>query len=472
MSGIRSAQGLTRRDALRKVGLGIGVLAALPLLQACGPGAPPPPTPLPKAASAPATVPAAAPTTAPAAPTTAPAAASTSVAAAKPAANATTVTFWYWTDNPNQAKDYLTILQNFSSQHPEISLKPDALPTVLETRQKVLTSFAAGAAPDTSQDGESWLQEFYSGKIIDPVEDRIKAWDKGADFYPNVLDMCRIIPKNPVLHVPNRILVDMMYYRKDLFDAAGLKPPDSYDDVLQAGLKLTKEGERWGYAMRGGDSNGTGQLDSLMLGDGVKIVDETGNVDHDSPQAIQSCDFWISMYTKQKICQPSAPADAYPQLFAAFQAGKIAMLHHGLHSWETQKSALGDKVASVMIPKGKAKRFNGASTTGTVLYSSSKNKDEAWKLVAYLGTAEASHFFIEWGAAPAIKSLAELPLFKLNDFYKVALASQPNWGALPQWHKFWPKYLDNWPPNIQRALKGETSPTQFAQAMAKILREG
>jgi len=31
-----------------------------------------------------------------------------------------------------------------------------------------------------------------------------------------------------------------MYYRKDLFDAEGLKAPETWDDVIAGGLKLHK----------------------------------------------------------------------------------------------------------------------------------------------------------------------------------------------------------------------------------------
>jgi len=481
VSETRNRPRLTRREM---VASSVGLLAGSALLQACAPSAPAAPTAAPaKATEAPkAAAPAAAPTTAPAAPaaptaapakpTEAPKPTAAPAAAAKPAAGVITVTHWTWTDNPTQQKDYETVLKKFNEQNTNVQVKWDFLPTGIETRQKVLTSFAAGGAPDNSQLSESWLAEFYDGKIIDPCEDRIKSWDKGKELYENVLDMSRILPKNPVLYVPNRVLVDMLYYRKDWFDQAGLKPPDSYDDLLAAGLKLAKPGERAAFAMRGGDSNGTGQLNSLLYGNGVKIVDENGKVDHDSPEAIAGCDFFISMYTKHKICQDSAPSDKYPQLFAAFEAGKVAMLHHGLHSWETQKKALGDKVASTMIPKGKVKRFVGAGGHGTCMYSSSKQKDASWLVAAYLATAEGAKMFVDWGAAPANKKLAELPVFKDNDFYKVALASQPHWGSSPTWYKYWPKYFDNWPPNFQRALKGEITPEAFAKAMAKILREG
>jgi multiple sugar transport system substrate-binding protein len=475
-----------RRRALLK---SLAFAGAATALAACAPAAPAAPTAAPaaKAAEAPkAAAPAATTAPAAAAPTTAPTAAPkptdapkpteapkpTAAAAAKPAAGVTTVTHWTWTDNPTQQKDYETVLKKFNEQNTSVQVKYDFLPTGIETRQKVLTSFAAGGAPDNSQLSESWLAEFYDGKIIDPCEDRIKAWDKGKELYENVLEMSRILPKNPVLYVPNRVLVDMLYYRKDWFDQAGLKPPDTYDDVLAAGLKLAKPGERAGFAMRGGDSNGTGQLNSLIYGNGAKIVDETGKVDHDSPEAIAACEFFISWYTKSKICQDSAPSDKYPQLFAAFEAGKVAMLHHGLHSWETQQKALGDKVAATLIPKGKLKRFVGAGGHGTCMYSSSKQKDASWLISSYLATAEGAKMFVDWGAAPANKLLAELPAFKTNDFYKVALASQPSWGASPTWWKYWPKYFDNWPPNFQRALKGEITGEQFAKTMAKILREG
>ena len=179
------------------------------------------------------------------------------------------------------------------------------------------------------------------------------------------------------------------------------------------------------------------------------------------------------LVNKHKVTQPSALTDRFPELFAGLQGGKLAMVHHGLWSWKTQETVLKEKVSAAPIPKGKKGRFASTGVEGTIVYATSKNQDEGWKVAAFLGEPEQAKLFMyERGSGPILKTLTSDSIFKENRFYKAALDSQSGWGSFPDWHPNWPKMADRWGPEIQRLVKDEINAERFCKTMADVLRKG
>jgi multiple sugar transport system substrate-binding protein len=483
MSVAKLYQVLSRRRVLGVAGGTVGAV----LTAACGatppptaapaptkPAEAPKPTEAPKSgAAAPATAPAAAaPTTAPA-----PAAAATKPAAAAPAAatKQTTVEYWYHSDDAAWAKVIADSLDRFRQKQPAIMLKHDLLPTIVETRKKVLTSFAAGAGmPDVWFGGQEHAAEFYPAKVIIGLDDRVKGWKGSEDWLPNMPDLSRGRPSDPIGMVPSSMSVFYLYYRVDWLQEAKIKPPDTLDELLEAAKALTKAPERFGYGMRGGDSGSFGQqVGQYLKGDGVEIVKPDGTVDLDSPEAIARVQWFQEFTTKHKVTQPSALTDRFPELFAALGGGKLALVHHGLHSWRTQDDALHEKVSAIPIPKGNKRRWVLSGSSGNMVGAPSKAQDQAFELAAFLGEVEQVRPFAhQVGYGPILKSMLNDAIFKENRFYKVALDSQPNWGTFPSWHQNYPKFTDRWTPEFQRLLRSEITAEQFCKTVADVLRKG
>ena len=467
-------RGMTRRSML--IGL-VGVTGAA-LATACSqPSAPAakPAEPAKPAEAAKPAAPAAQPAAPAAKPTDAPAAAappSTPQPQIAPVtARSIVLTYWFWADDADQAKIITDAIDRFHKAQDKIQIKPDQLPTVADTQKKILSSAAVGQAPDTSLGTSGWLQDMYDGDILHPIQDYFDKWERKSDFYPNVLDMARVKPGQPILFVPNHLIVNYLYVRLDWLKEANLQPPDTFEDMIKAAKAMTKAPDRFGFGLRGGDVQAISMLGHWYVGNGTYIVNEKDESDFDSKAAIETTEQYVAMYTKDKSAQPSAPADRFPQLFAQFQGGKLAMFQHGLHSWKVQEAALGDKITSIAIPKGKARRAVFAGAEGTLIYKGTKNPDAAWEFAKFMGeTEQAKEFVIRRGAGPTLKSVGADPIFKDNRFYKAAMDSQPDWTSLPDWHRNWLKFRDTFVPMFQQVLKEEITATKMHEDLAKILR--
>jgi len=394
---------------------------------------------------------------------------------AAPSTEPVELVFWYWADDPYQASLLTDSLDRYTEQNPHITFTADLIQTINDTRTKLVTSFAAGTdMPDFSEGSNAWLPEFHRAGMVVPLEDRIQEWEHFDDWLPSVKELARGAASDPIMIMVNKVMVNYTYYRADWLEEAGLQPPDTQEDFLEVARALTDAPDRYGYGLRGGDNGGFAQqLSHFLKGNGVDFVLEDGSTDWESPEAIETVAWYVSLYTEHKVTQPSAPSDRFPELFALLQGGTIALLDHGIWSWKTQSDALGDAVSAVQKVQGSERRWVSAGAEGPIMYTTSEHQDETWEVLKHMASPEEAFIFsVERGAGPTFQSLQEEAIYSENRFFKAALDSAPYWGQLPFWHENWPAMTDRYTPEMQELLAGNSTPEQFCQAMASVLQGG
>jgi multiple sugar transport system substrate-binding protein len=444
--------------------------AAGAVLAACAPAAP---TEAPK--------PTAAPTTAPAASTKAPAATQPAAtvppapAATVPPKQAVTLSFWYFADDPFQASLHTGLIDKFMAANSGITVKAEMVNPVADMYKKMMTAFAAGSGyPDTCEGQSGWIAELDRAKVLPDYESRLKTWKYFADWQPSVVELSRgNKPGSPVGILTNKVQVQYTYIRTDWLKEAGLKAPETQEDLVKVAGALAKPPDRYGIGLRSGDTGFWGfQLANYLRGNGVQIINPDGvSTDLDSADAIATVDWFASWYTKLKITQPSVKTDKYPELFAQLQNSKLALFEHGIWSYKTMETALKDTISAIPKVKGSKGRFVPCSTEGPMFFKTTKNPDEAWKLISFMAEPDATAMFCkERGAGPTYKSQQSDPFFKENRFFQAALGSAPDWGQVP-YHKNGTKMNDLLVPEFQLLLDGKSTAEKFCKTLAKALRE-
>ena len=387
-----------------------------------------------------------------------------------------TLAYWFWADSPEQGALTTDPINEFVEQTgSKIQVNTDMITTVADQRQKLLTAFAAGAGmPDVSMASDSWLTEFTEAGMLVDIGDRLENWDTFKEWLPGALPTARGKPSDPMTMVTNQLLVNYLYYRKDWLDEAGMEPPDSLDDVLEVAKALNDPPNRSGYGLRGGDGGGfLQQAGHYLKGNGVEIVTEDGEIDMDSDAAVETIDWWVSLFSEHEVAQPSAVTDKFPELFAGLQGGKLALMHHGIWSWKIQEEALGDTISATPIPRGSARRFIDAFGEGTCIYNTSENQDAAWELAAFMGEVDrVRNYSLNRGGAPMLTSLVDEEVYVENRFYRAIMDVSDDWGKYPSWYVNFTPMLSVWGPEIQRTLRGEITAKEFCDTIAKFLREG
>jgi multiple sugar transport system substrate-binding protein len=125
------------------------------------------------------------------------------------------------------------------------------------------------------------------------------------------------------LAVPSEAWVQLLVYRKDLFEKAGLPVPKTYDDVLAA-AKALDSSKTAGFigANVAGDAFTEQTFEEIGLGNNCQLVDDGGTVTFDSPECQAALDFYGKLQQDYSV----TGAQDVDTTRAAYFAGKGAML--------------------------------------------------------------------------------------------------------------------------------------------------
>jgi multiple sugar transport system substrate-binding protein len=123
--------------------------------------------------------------------------------------------------------------------------------------------------------------------------------------------------------VPSDTWTQLLVYRKDLFEKAGLQTPDTYDKILAAATKL-KQGGQNGIvaATKAGDSFTQQTFEYFALANGCQLTDDQGTIQLTSPQCVATFKFYDDMI-KNGSAKGGQDVDTTR---AAYFAGKAAMI--------------------------------------------------------------------------------------------------------------------------------------------------
>jgi multiple sugar transport system substrate-binding protein len=123
--------------------------------------------------------------------------------------------------------------------------------------------------------------------------------------------------------VPSDGWAQMLVYRKDLFDAAGLAAPETYDDILAAAQELDSP-ELAGFvgATVPNDAFTQQTFEHLALGNGCQLVDDAGEVTIDSDACVGSFAFYDQLISDYSV----TGAQDVDTTRAAYFAGQSAMV--------------------------------------------------------------------------------------------------------------------------------------------------
>ena len=280
---------------------------------------------------------------------------------------------------------------------------------------RATAAFAAGDLPDVIYHTLQYVLPWAEDGILDvETNDEIVA-DLGRDtFTPAALEMADF--DGLTAAVPVDGWTQMIVYRKDLFEEAGLEAPDSYDAVRAAIEALHNPPEMYGFvAATKVDENFMSQvLEHVFLANGVTPVNEEGFAELDPQKTVEVLEFY------KALADASPPGDLYwEQSRELYFAGKAAMIIWSPFILD-ELAGLRD-AAPVTINDDPTSR-ELAQKTGIVTRFSGPSNPEgaAWGDVRYLG--------VTMDANPDVA--AEFVKFSMEEGYESVLAIAPE-GKFP-----------------------------------------
>lgn len=267
---------------------------------------------------------------------------------------------------------------------------------------KLATSLLSDGGPDVF---ESTLQisAVRAGQLV-PLDDLIGG--VRDDFTATILDGHTI--DGQVFGIPQAVDMQMLFYRKSMFEQAGVKPPSTVDELIDAARRLTTGGVKGLFA---GNDGGVGVLGGPSLWSaGLDYVTPEHEVGFDEPQAATAIGKLRELYASGAMLQGAVKDWAEPD---AFTQGLVAMQWTGLWTVPAVQQALGDDFGVLPWPKlddgGRPSVPVGAY--GAMVNAKSKHVEEAKAFVKWLWidrTDFQEDFNLSYGFhIPPRQSLAE-----------------------------------------------------------------
>lgn len=295
------------------------------------------------------------------------------------------LTLFTWT-RPAELAANQALCEEFERTHPGIEVEVINEPGD-RAMDKLQAMVAAGNPPDVmSIHGAMFIPMAAKGALMDlePYIARDPSFNLD-DFYPRLVETCRYQGK--LYSLPRYTSVYVLFYNKDLFDAAGLSYPDeqwTWDDYLAAARKLTvqdadPERRRMGCVI---DFWGA-RIYPWVWANGGEILDRSRRVCLlDRPEAQEALQFLVDLRHKWRVCPPTTQAERR-QNIAMFTGGKVGMLMTGAWDVQTMKEAKGLRWDVAPMPK-KKRHATMLGTENYAIAAATKHPQEAWELFAFL----------------------------------------------------------------------------------------
>lgn len=284
-----------------------------------------------------------------------------------------------------------------------------------ELVQKLTTEFTAGGSDVDAfmqrplQEGKLFAQNGWYVDLNKYVKDTGKtpAGYDFADFQKGAVGTETV--KDSLTGIPIVTEQEVLYYRKDLFQAAGLQAPKTLDDLKAAATKLTdKSKDQFGFIARGQGNPAVTQFSSFLYSFGGDWFDQTTRkATLNTPEAITAFKFFGDLH--KQYAPPGTTNMSWPQAVAVFGQGKVATYTDANSIFpnllDPTKSTVADKTGVVVFPAGpKGSVMYSVTSWGLSIAASSKNKDAAWEFVKWATGKEIVLKEQGTGAVPGARS--------------------------------------------------------------------
>lgn len=303
------------------------------------------------------------------------------------------------------------IIKDFEKENPNIRIQIIEAPNATDLTENLYTSaFILGDSPyDLVYMDVIWTSKFAAAGWLMDLSDRIS--EEELKVFTEK-DLEAGLYKGKLYRIPLRSDAGMLYYRKDLLEQLGAKPPETFADLVKTSQQLQeKKATRWGYVWQGAQYEGLSAMFVEILEGfgGFWVNPQTNEVGLDKPEAIQSVEFLRNVIDKG-ISPPGVTTYREEDTRRLFVSGETAFLRNWPYVWASAqeddsevKGKIGIK-PMVHVPGATGGTCLGGWGMG--IAKTSKHPEEAWKAIQYFTSKEAQkRFTLETGHMSSRKEL-------------------------------------------------------------------
>jgi multiple sugar transport system substrate-binding protein len=238
----------------------------------------------------------------------------------------------------------------------------------------------------------NYIPLFASNKWVQPIESAIKPAYKLDDIFDSLKTSYSW--QGALYGLPIYSEVTILYYRKDLLEAAGVQPPKTLDELESAAAKLTKPPQVFGIALRGlrGEGMNVYTWTEWMRSYGANFLDPKMHPVFDSPEAIEGTEHYSNLINKYGA--PGNGTWGWDKVSSAFASGRVAMIVESTAFYpvfnDAKQSSVAGKVGYAVVPAGPKGAFPANYSIGLAIPSTVDPNSK---------TFQAAIAFLQWATS-------------------------------------------------------------------------
>lgn len=187
--------------------------------------------------------------------------------------------------------------------------------------------------------------------------------------------------------LPLQIESSLLFYRKDLFEAAGLDGPPETLEQLAEYAAILDDGNVAGFAMRGQGAAATSQIVNLLYSFGGKWMNEDGSSALASPESQAALEYYADLLTNYG---PPGPANLHwAEVMGLYAQGQVAMVFDAnvfrsiVEDPDQALQVVIDNTGYAPLPAGPAGSVPAVLSWGLSINAASEKPEAAWLFIQW-----------------------------------------------------------------------------------------
>jgi multiple sugar transport system substrate-binding protein len=351
-----------------------------------------------------------------------------------------------------------TLADAFMKENPEATVKVTPVPWD-GAHNKLSAAIAGQATPDVTMLGTTWVGEFAKTGALDVVPPELV--DSKA-FFPGAWETG--IVDGTSYSVPWYVETRLLYVNKSVAEKAGItSPPKTWAELTQAAADMqAKGGAKQGIYLQPGQTGAWQTVMPFVWQNGGDIHDGQ-KFTLDSPEVVQALEYYKSFYDSGLSARDRLrEGETEPKLLS----GEIAAFVSGpWHIGLLDELGGAGKYELWPMPSGAGDFTSFIGGSNMSVFKNSKNRDAAWKFVAFLMRPDTQ---VKW-----YQTVADLPAVQeawddaelAGDRQLTVFGDQLGKAKAPPSMPTWEQIAAGVDTELEKIAKGATSAADAAKAM-------
>lgn len=285
------------------------------------------------------------------------------------------------------------LIETFEARNPDIRVKDETLPASTDEQHQFYVINLEGKSRDfdvLSMD-VIWVPEFAKTGWLRDLSHLLPEGERD-EFFPG--PMQAVTYRGALYAVPWYIDAGLLYYRKDLLDKYGLKPPQTWQELVKTARYVTeKEPGLYGFIWQGKQYEGlVCNVLEYFWSNGGDVL-KNGKVVINSPENVEALRFMTDLIGRYGVTPRLVVTAIEEPTRHIFGSGRALFMRNWPYAWnifQREDSPVRGKVGVSRLPSFPGKP--SASTLGgwqLGVNRYSRNPEAAERFVRFLTSAEA-----------------------------------------------------------------------------------